>query len=137
MADEIMVAVAAALAGKAAEALAEGARGAWDALVRLLRRRLGHDPAASAALAAAEAGQRDETAVQELAAALERIAAADADFAAQMRSLWPQAQAELSASGGGVINVSSGTVRGHLIQAGDLHVDGGLHLGDVHKPGES
>jgi hypothetical protein len=45
--------------------------------------------------------------------------------------LWQQARLELSASEGGVVNISTGTVRGHLIQTRDLSVQGGLHLGDV------
>jgi hypothetical protein len=135
MADEIMMAVAAALAGKAAEAAVEGARGAWDALVRLVRGRFGRDRGAAAALKAAQAQPMDQAAVRELGQALERVALADPSFAEQVRALWPHASAELSARDGGVVNVSTGAVGGHLIQARDLRIEGGLNLGDVRGPG--
>jgi hypothetical protein len=86
MADEIMMAVASALAGKAAEAAVEGARGAWDALVRLVRGRFGRDRGAAAALEAAQAQPTDQAAVRELGQALERVASADSSFAGQMRA---------------------------------------------------
>lgn len=135
MADEIMMAVASALAGKAAEAAVDGARGAWGALVRLIRGRFDRDRGATEALEAAQAQPSDQGAVQELGQALERVAAADPGFAEQMRALWPQASAELSARDGGVINVNTGTVGGHLIQARDLRIEGGLNLGDVRDTG--
>lgn len=138
MADEIMVAVAAALAGKAAEAAVQGARGGWGALVRLVRQRFSGDLAAAAALQAAGGRPSDQAAVRELARMLERAAAADAGFAARLRSLWPEASAELAsqAGAGDVVNTVTGTVGGHLIQAGDLHVEGGLRLGDVTGGGQ-
>lgn len=137
MAEELMLAVASALAGKAAEAAFQGARGAWGALVRLVRERFACDDRdAVAALEAVRERPRDEAVVRELAAALSRIAGVDTGFAAELRALWPQARVELSATGGGVANSSSGTVGGHLVQARDLHVQGGLHLGDVQgQPG--
>src|SRR6266705_4710883 len=63
-------------------------------------------------------------------------ATADAEFGAWVRDLWPRARVELAARDGGVVNASSGTVGGHLVQARDLHVQGGLNLGDVHRPGD-
>lgn len=137
MADEIMMAVAAALAGKVAEAAVGGARGAWEALVRLVRDRFAHDEVASAALAAADARPTDQVAVRELGQALERVGAADPGFAEQVRALWPRASGELSATSGGVLNVSTGTVSGHMIQARDLHIEGGLHLGNPPEKGHS
>jgi hypothetical protein len=134
VADEIMMAVAAALAGKAAEVAADGARGAWEALVRLVRNRFAHDKPASAALDAADARPTDQAALRELGQALERVSAADPGFGDQVRALWPRVSAELSATDGGMLNVSTGKVGGHLIQARDLHIEGGLHLGDA--PGD-
>lgn len=137
MADEIMMAVAAALAGKVAEAAVGGARGAWEALVRLVRDRFAHDEVASAALAAADARPTDQVAVRELGQALERVGTADPSFAEQVRAMWPQASRELSVTHGGVLNVSTGTVSGHMIQARDLHIEGGLHLGNPPEKGRS
>jgi hypothetical protein len=130
VADEIMMAMASAMAGKFAEAAIGGARGAWQKLIRLVRDRCAHDKVASAALAAADERPTDEVAVRALGQALEHLASADSNFAERVRLLWPQASAELSAASGGVLNVNSGTVSGHLIQARDLHIEGGLHLGD-------
>ena len=131
MADEVMMAVASALAGKAAEAAFGGARSAWNALVRLVHERFAKDGDAAAALGAAREQPEDQAAIDELSRALGRVAAADPEFAEQLRALWPVASQELSARDGAVLNVSTGTVGGHLIQARDLRVEGGLHLGDV------
>jgi hypothetical protein len=131
MIDPIMTAVASAVAGKTAEAAADGARNALAALVRLVRR-AARDQPASAALSKAAPG--DPASIQKLARALDQMAAADAEFRAQLRDLWPRASAELTASHGGTANSNTGTVGGHLIQAADLHVEGGLHLGGIHGP---
>ena len=137
MADEIIVSIAAALAGKATGAAFGGLTGAWGRLARLVRDRFAHDDGgAAAALEAARERPADKVAVGELAEALERIVVADGDFAAELRALWRQARVELSASEGGVVNMNTGTVGGHLIQARDLSVEGGLHFGDVAGPAD-
>jgi hypothetical protein len=135
MTDPVLATMATTLAARAAEAAADGVQSAWTALVRLVRARLGTDPAGTAVLTAAEAAPADEQRVRELALALERAAAADPDFGSRLRDLWSRASAELSASEGSVVNSSTGNVGGHLIQARDLRVEGGLHLGSVsHQP---
>jgi len=136
MADPVMASVASALARMAAEAAFETSRNAWRALVRLVRDRFARDDAttAVAALQAAQARPDDQVSVAELAAELDRIAGSDDEFAAGVRALWPQASVELSAREGGVVNSSTGAVGGHLIQVRDLHVEGGLHLGDISQP---
>jgi|SRR5580658_692539 hypothetical protein len=131
MIDPVMISVANALATKAADVAAEGVRSAMSALIRLVRSRFAGDKAAAAALDAAQAAPQDQAAIEELARVLERASAADAGFAAQLRALWPELRAELSAGEGETVNSSTGTVGGHLIQARDLHVEGGLLLGDV------
>jgi hypothetical protein len=135
MADEFTVALASALAGQAAEAVADGTKAAWNALVRLVRERFARDGTAAVALDAAQAQPEDQVAVYELSRALECVAAGDPQFGEQVRLLWPLACRELSAGDGGVVNVTTGTVGGHLIQARDLRVEGGLRLGDVKNPG--
>lgn len=132
--DPITMSVASALAVKAAEAAAEGGKSAWAALVRVVRARLGHDKAAAGALENACAQPHDLAVVRVLALALERIAAADAEFGERLDELWPSARAELSARESGIVNSNAGTVGGHLIQAKDLHVEGGLYLGEAHGP---
>jgi len=131
MSDPIMISVASALATRAGEAIADSGKAAWAALVRLVRRRMGHDPASAAALATAMAAPENGNSIQALASALERIAADDAEFGARLRTLWRQSSAGLSAHDGGVVNSVPGRIGGHLIQARDLRVEGGLHLGDT------
>lgn len=62
------------------------------------------------------------------------ISVDDICFGARIRELWPQAAAELSAHEDGVVNSATGTVGGHLMQARDVRVEGGLHFGDVPRP---
>ena len=134
MTDPIMLSVAGAVAGKAAEALTEGGKNALAALVRLIHSRLGHSDAAMRALEPVTSGAADPAIVHELAQALERTAAADPGFAAQVRALWPPAREEIAAHDSGTVNISTGSVAGHLIQARDLNVQGGLHLGGPKGP---
>jgi hypothetical protein len=134
MADEIMVAIASALAGKAAEAVAGSAREAWSRLVQLVRDRFRVDADADTSLEAARGHPDDREAIGALAGALERAAAVDEAFGAELRALWLQVAPHLSAAGASAVNVVTGSVGGHLIQARDLHVEGGLHLGDVQRP---
>jgi hypothetical protein len=132
--DPVMSSVAAAVAGKAAEAAWEGGKTACAALIRVVRERFSRDGDAMAVLEAADDNPGDEAAVGGLAFQLVRLTAADTDFAARVQELWPQASVELSAGDSGTVNSSTGSVGGHLIQARDLHIDGELHLGDVQRP---
>jgi len=109
---------------------------ACAALVRLVRDRLRRDKKAATALEAAGRHPEDEAALADLARALERLAAADGDFASRLRELWPRAAAELTVSQGDVVNSATGSVGGHLMQARDVHVEGGLQFGDVQRPAE-
>lgn len=139
MADEIMMSIASALASKTADAAFDSAQRAWGRLVQLIREKFGHDKngADAAALEAAQLPSADEDAVRQLATALELLAVADPHFGGQLSALWPQASAELAAPHGDVVNVNAGTVGGHLIQASELRVEGGLHLGDAKGPNHS
>jgi hypothetical protein len=131
MADPLMLSVASAVAGKAAETAAEAGKTALVALVRLVRGRLAGNETGAGALDRARSAPEDPAAVARLALALQQLAAADDEFAAQIRALWPEVHAELSGRAGRVVNSNTGTVAGHLIQARDLHVQGSLQLGDV------
>jgi hypothetical protein len=136
MPDPVISAVAAAVAGKAAEAAVHAGKEACAALVRLVRDHLGRDKQAEATLELARSHPADEAALAELTHALERLAAADRDFALRMRELWPRAAAELSVGEGAVMNSATGSVGGHLMQARDVRVEGGLHFGDVRSSKE-
>jgi hypothetical protein len=134
MLDPVMSSVAAAIAGKAAEAAWEGGKTACATLIRVVRERFSCDEQAAAVLQAADDNPGDEAALAGFALELGRLAAADAGFAAQVREVWPQVAVELSAGDNGVVNSSAGSVGGHLVQARDLRIEGGLHLGDVQRP---
>jgi hypothetical protein len=135
MTEPIMLSVASAVAGRATEAAVDASKTALNALVRLVRERLGRSKPGQRAIQRADAAPENRAFVEELAQALEDAASADLGFAVQVRLLWPQAQTELHAQQGGVINTSTGTVGGHLVQARDMHVEGGLHLGN--PPGQA
>lgn len=134
MPDAVISSVAAAVASRAADMAVQGGKQACAALVRLIRERFGRDKAAAAALEAACRSPLDEMALAHLALELERLVLADDHFATRIWELWPQAAAELSAAGDGVVNSATGSVGGHLMQARDVRVEGGLHFGDVQGP---
>ena len=131
MADPIMLAVATTVAGKAAEEAFQSGRQALAALVRLVRERLGGQLADDSPGQGGAAPERSEP-VLELAARLERTAAADPAFAARLHALWGEVRRESPQVGVDVVNSNSGTVGGHLVQARDLTIQEGLRLGDVH-----
>jgi flagellar motility protein MotE (MotC chaperone) len=131
--DPFILSIANVIASKAADAVVAGGQNACATLVKLVRERFSRDKAATAVLETASGNPENEEAVADLAATLERLARADADFEARLKELWPTAEAELSASEGGVVNSATGSVGGHLMQARDVRIEsGGLHFGDVH-----
>jgi hypothetical protein len=134
MPDQVILSIAAVVAGKAAEAALQVGKSACAALVRLVRERFSRDKEATAALEAACGNPEDAAAISGLALVLERLVQTDAEFGAGIGALWPRAAAELSASEGGVVNSATGSVGGHLMQARDVQVEGGLRFGDVQRP---
>lgn len=133
MSDVIALAIATALATKSAEAAFQTGRDAWGSLVRLVRDRLNHDSEATAALETAQAQPDNRDLIERLAEALNRIAWRDPGFDTELRILWAQAAKELG-DHSVVVNDTSGTVSGHLIQGRDFTIQGGLHLGDPFPP---
>ncbi|SHE94431.1 hypothetical protein [Streptoalloteichus hindustanus] len=124
MTDPMFMAVAGALAGKAAVALASSGLGS---LYRFVKERLSGRADDTAALEEAEASPQDEQRVATLSATLERVAAEDPAFGERVRELWGQARDEVRAESGGVVNQINGTVHGQVFQLRD--VQGGLHFG--------
>jgi hypothetical protein len=133
--DPVIASIAAAVAAKVAEAALHGGKEASAALVRTIRERFGRDKDAKIALETAQRIPEDEAAIAVLARELERVAAEDAAFAARIGELWPEVSAELSAGDSGVVNSVTGSVGGHLMQARDVQVEGGLRFGDVQRHG--
>lgn len=126
--DPVLQAAASALATKGVEALADGGRSAWAALVRLVRSRFGDDPTAEETLSAATAHPEDDAKVESLAYELARAERVDPQFGQQLRSLWEQADTDVRVESGGVVNQVSGTVRGNVVQARDI-TTGGVSFG--------
>ncbi|TQN32782.1 hypothetical protein FHX37_2765 [Haloactinospora alba] len=120
MVDEVMLAVAGAVAGKAAESLTEGARTAVRNLRRALRARSEEQPETQRALEAArdEDGE-DERLVSEFA---ERLAAV-AEHDPEIRRLTEDLRPHVTAGSGNVTNTVRGNVSGTLVQGRDFHGD--------------
>jgi hypothetical protein len=134
MPDPILVAIAAALAGKAAVAVASGGASALRSMLDVVKRKFSADPEAARALDDARAQPDDDEKIDALGTALDKAARADPGFAQQLHSLWGQAQwgqaqTELIADHGGVVNTVSGSVGGHVVQARDI--TGGVSLGET------
>jgi len=133
MADPIMMAVATALAVRTAEMAVTGGPAAWQALVQLVRRRFAGDRTALTMLAEAQAQPDDPQRVQALAGSIDRIAAADGEFDAELRALWAQV-GNASQGDDSVVNQNSGTVTGSLLQGRDFTMNGHLHFGGSTPP---
>ncbi|MBT8227007.1 MAG: hypothetical protein HKP61_21035 [Dactylosporangium sp.] len=130
MADEdILTAVALAMAAKAVEGLTEGGRAAFAALTRLVRGRFQRRASAQAALADAETGPPDEARVQSLRDELAQAAAEDPEFDRELRRLWRDVSPRPTANTGGVINTVAGSIAGNAVQARDVH--GGISFGET------
>lgn len=103
MPEPMLVTIAASLASRAVAGLYE-----------LVRAKFADDPAATAALTAAEGAAEDSPQVKALSEALERTAKADPAFGAELRAHHAVTQT------GRVSNQISGTVHGNVLQAGDI-----------------
>ena len=109
MPEPMLVSIAASLASRAVAGL-----------YALVRAKFADDPAATAALTAAEGAAEDSPQVKELSEALERTVRADPAFGAELRAHHAVTQT------GRVNNQISGTVHGTVVQAGD--VTGGITI---------
>jgi len=128
MPDPVLVAIAAALAGKAAVTVASSGASALRSMFDLVKRKFAAEPGAANALEAARAEPEDSERIDALTRALEEATRRDPQFAEQLRALWGEARSEQRADRGGVINEVSGTVGGHVVQARDI--TGGVSFGE-------
>ncbi|MFI6075823.1 hypothetical protein ACIA5C_30145 [Actinoplanes sp. NPDC051343] len=128
---ELLTSIAVTLATKTAEGLAAGGRAAFDALVRLVRRRL-ERPGSVLELPEAGADASNATSIDIVRQQLANAAAHDPEFEAQLSELWRNLLPHLEARDGGVINTVAGNVEGNAVQARDVH--GGISFG---SPGRS
>ncbi len=124
MPDEIMSAIAAALAGKTADAVFSGSKEAFSGLVRLIRQRFGHDDKARKVLKSAQHAPDDPAAIDALTRELDRLASSDPEIARQISQL------RTAVTQGRVMNTVAGSVNhGIVVQARDI--DGGIHIGNT------
>lgn len=117
MTDPITATVAAAVAGKLAESLSDGAKESVAAITRRIRRKFGQQPAALAAL---EAAHDDPARLQDLAGFLEEAMTRDPEFGRQIRMLWQQTG--IDPPRGDVVNIFHGNAE-NSIQVRDVHGD--------------
>lgn len=118
MPDPILLAVAAALAGKGSEAAVACGRNALAAVSRMVRERFSRGGWEESALRAAIEHPDDPERQKLLARALDRLVRDDPGFAAEVRAWW----AERADPAQRVTNSFSG--RAHaVVQAGEVHGD--------------
>jgi len=117
MADPVTIAIASAVAGKAAESLSDQAKQAVAAISRRIREKFRGRPAEIATL---DAASGDHAKIPELANLLDATGAADPEFAREIRALW--AQVSLTAADEGTVNVFRGKAD-KVIQMRDVHGD--------------
>ncbi len=128
MSDPLMTAIAATVTSKAIDGLSEAGKAVVEALVRLVRRKLGADQASRVILVGAEAEPVTETNQRALADALGRAVANDHAFAEELTNLWQGlADSRPVVAPDAVFNNVSGDVHGNVVQVRDLH--GGLSFG--------
>ncbi len=123
------VAIATAMAGKAVEVAGEPVRAAVAELSRRVRERFRGRPADEEALArAAEDASPPERIerIEVLQGAVRRLLDEDSAFAAEVETVWNQAQTLARASEDGVVNVFSGHAS-RVVQLRD--VQGDLNIG--------
>lgn len=116
MADPITMAIASAVAGKAAESMTDQARQCLAVLVRRIREKFRDRPARQAALEAVPGDPGT------LARALDEASAEDPEFGTQIRELWYQVGMQVAAGDQGTVNVFHGHA-GKVVQLRDVHGD--------------
>lgn len=117
MADPITVAIASAVAGKAAESFSGQTGRALAAIIKRIRDKFQGRPAALATLDAVEEGHGSAA---ELTALLDQASAEDPEFGRQISALWNQAA--VTATDGGVVNFFHGNAD-KVVQMRDIHGD--------------
>ncbi|WP_024804447.1 hypothetical protein [Nocardia sp. BMG51109] len=113
MPDPILVAIAAALAGK-------GVGNLYD----LVREKFAGRSEAKAALEAARDADAESPQVEVLSEELARTEREDPQFSAELRALWQEISVAQRADRDGVVNQISGDVSGKVVQARDI--EGGI-----------
>jgi hypothetical protein len=126
MPDPITMAIATAVAGRAAESLTEQARLALAEITRRVRRKFTEQPSDLATLTAAQDNPGSPEHISQLAHALRRAALHDPAFGRDIDSLWTQVRMEATARDDGVANIFHGQAE-KVVQLRDIHGD--LNIG--------
>ncbi|GAB3156777.1 hypothetical protein GCM10027290_55370 [Micromonospora sonneratiae] len=128
MDDPVLAAIATALATSAVTELTAGGKAAFNALVRLVRRKAAEQPETGNALVAAQDDPSDKHRLAELNAALAAAAQNDRTFAIELHRLWNEIRAgRPQEDHSETRNTISGPVTGQVVQARDIH--GGVSFG--------
>lgn len=109
MAEPILVAIAAALAGKGASSLFD-----------TVKRKFGRNAEAVEVLEAARGAAPDSEEVMTLSERLESAEKEDPAFSAELRALWQDLSVNQRVDGEGVANQIAGTNTGQVVQARDI-----------------
>lgn len=123
MTDPMTVAIATAMAGKTVEVAGEPIRAAVAELVDKVRKRIARRPERrEAELARAAASDPTPERIAALTAALRLLMDDDPQWAAELTSVWTQAQMHAEAHDDGVVNVVNGGA-GRVVQLRDVQGD--------------
>jgi hypothetical protein len=126
--DPLATAVATIVITKAMDGVTEVGRAAVDALVRLVRRRLGADEVSQEILARAEAEPAHDANRLALAKALASSITDDRIFGEELEARWLGVPAGWRAtSQEATFNSIDGEIHGNVVQARDIH--GGISFG--------
>ena len=119
--DPILISIAGALAK---EAVPAGAKYLGQ-LVRRVKEKFANDRNAELVLASARKSPDNEAVVDMLAHVLANAEQEDAEFGAELRTLWEKAKTEITVTGDVITNSFSGIATSTVIQVGK--VSGGIH----------
>ncbi|QSB05680.1 hypothetical protein [Natronoglycomyces albus] len=122
MPDPVLMAVAAACAGKTTEFLMQGGKGTLEKLVNLVRKRLGSDTEAAVALEQGQQPEASEADVALVASHIEILRQRDRDFAEQMDTHLREATKTTT------FTISKGAKVGKVMQVENLKVDGDFNF---------
>jgi hypothetical protein len=124
--DDLVVAVATAIASGAGGSLGGGGAAAVGRLISALRAKFRHSPAERGALEIAVDEPTDPDAEKALQVARNDLITRDAEFGQWLTALWEEISPELPSRDGSSKNIIYGDVHGTAVQARDIH--GGIHI---------
>jgi hypothetical protein len=124
--DDLVVAVATAIASGAGGSLGTSGAAAVGRLISALRAKFRHSPTIRGALEIAVDEPTDPGAGAALQVALNELITRDAEFGQWLATLWEETRQELPSHDCSSKNIIHGEVHGTVVQARDIH--GGIHI---------